>query len=128
MTIKELCNLYLEALNKADLRTVQAMFSSDGVVISPLYGEQNAHDFYASLFADTSRSETKLLNVFDNSDDGTAVALHFQYVWTLKGGKVVNFECVDVFELSDDRQQFKKLTIIYDTAHLRDDFERVTGQ
>jgi hypothetical protein len=128
MTTKDLCNSYLAALNSADLAAVQAMFPPDGIVVSPLYGEQNAHAFYAALFADTNQSETTLLNVFDTSDDGTKVALHFQYVWTLNGGKVVRFECVDVFELTEDRQQFKKLTIIYDTAHLRADFDQVRTQ
>ena len=54
------------------------------------------------------------------------MALHFRYRWTLAGGRNVSFNCVDVFELSADRQRFAKLTIIYDTAPLRSDFNAVS--
>ena len=124
MSAKDLCEAYLDALNRSDLEAVQAMFPADGMVLSPLYGAQNAHDFYARLFADTSQSDTKLLNVFSQSEDSQCVALHFKYNWTLASGKLVSFECVDVFELTEDRKQFAKLTIIYDTAPLREDFEQ----
>ncbi len=122
MTPRDLCAAYLAALDNADLEAVRALFSPDGLVVSPLYGVKKAHDFYASLFADTNRSETTLLGIFEAAQDGGSVALHFQYVWTMKSGKVVTFECVDVFELTEDRQKFQKLTIIYDTAPLRDEF------
>ncbi|QDG78318.1 nuclear transport factor 2 family protein [Labrenzia sp. PHM005] len=125
MSASDLCNAYLEALNRSDLDAVQAMFPTDGTVVSPLYGEQNAHEFYARLFSDTSNSKTTLLNVFAKSEDSNSVALHFKYDWTLANGKLVDFECVDVFELTKDRTKFQKLTIIYDTAPLREDFERL---
>jgi hypothetical protein len=125
MNASDLCKAYLNALNKSDLEAVQAMFPANGTVVSPLYGEQNAHDFYANLFADTSRSDTTLLNVFPTSEDGRSAALHFKYNWTLASGKLVSFECVDVFVLTEDRKQFQKLTIIYDTAPLREDFEKL---
>lgn len=125
MSAKDLCEAYLDALNRSDLKAVQSMFPADGTVVSPLYGVQNAHDFYAGLFADTNGSDTELLTVFDRSDDSQSVALHFRYNWTLASGKLVSFECVDVFELTEDRTQFQKLTIIYDTAPLRGDFEQL---
>lgn len=123
MTLEDLCHRYLDALNTGDLEGVRALFTPDAEIVSPLYGVRPAHDFYAELFADTSRSETTLLNVFDSSFEGRSVALHFRYVWTLASGKVVAFECVDVFELAEDRQRFARMTIIYDTAPLRADFE-----
>ncbi|WP_370160048.1 nuclear transport factor 2 family protein [Limimaricola soesokkakensis] len=122
MTLEDLCHRYLDALNTGDLESVRALFVPGAEIVSPLYGVRPAHDFYAELFADTTRSETTLLNVFDSSADGRSVALHFRYVWTLASGKVVEFECVDVFELAEDRQCFTKMTIIYDTAPLRSDF------
>ncbi|WP_282092211.1 nuclear transport factor 2 family protein [Epibacterium ulvae] len=123
MTVNSLCNAYLTALNTADLTAVQSMFTPDAVVLSPLYGTRKASEFYADLFADTTQSKTTLINVFDTSENSASIALHFHYQWTLNGGKIVTFECVDVFELSDDKTQFKKLTIIYDTAPLRSDFD-----
>ncbi|MGP6088562.1 nuclear transport factor 2 family protein [Antarctobacter jejuensis] len=123
MTLENLCHRYLAALNAGDLDGVRALFTPDAEILSPLYGARPAHDFYAELFADTTRSQTSLLNVFDSSAQGRTVALHFRYVWTLASGKVVDFECVDVFELAEDRQHFTRMTIIYDTAPLRADFE-----
>jgi hypothetical protein len=78
--------------------------------------------FYQDLFAETNRSDTKLLNIFYSISENTSVALHFNYIWTLKSGKVVEFECVDVFKITADSKQFTKLTIIYDTAAIRTDF------
>ncbi|WP_424929899.1 nuclear transport factor 2 family protein [Amaricoccus tamworthensis] len=125
MTTKQLCTDYLNALNEGDLNAVRAMFAADGTVVSPLYGERPAHDFYADLFADTRQSVTTLLNVFDTSESSNAVALHFRYDWTLADGTPASFECVDVFELNDTRDSFTKLTIIYDNAPLREDFNRL---
>ncbi|WP_156802320.1 nuclear transport factor 2 family protein [Leeia oryzae] len=120
--LKELCERYLDALNQGDLAAVMSLFTEDAVIKSPLYGEMPASTFYRDLFADTTRSVTTLKNVFTQSTQVPAVALHFSYQWTLKSGKQVAFECVDVFELSDSRDRFRQLTIIYDTAHLREDF------
>jgi len=53
------------------------------------------------------------------------VALHFRYGWTLADGTPVRFEVVDVIELTEARDAFAKLTIIYDTAPLRADWGRV---
>lgn len=122
MTPEDLCKRYLAALDDGNLDAVRALFAPGARVVSPLYGVIDAATFYRDLFADTDRSATTLINVFLPSGDQGAVALHFRYRWTLKSGKRVEFECVDVFELSADRQQFNKLTIIYDTAPIRDDF------
>lgn len=123
MSIKDLCAAYLAALNSGDLDAVKSMFTPDGIVVSPLYGTGPADAFYEDLFADTNLSDTTLLNVYEPAEGAASVALHFRYVWTLSNGKVVSFECVDVFELSEDRQKFQKLTIIYDTAPLRGEFD-----
>lgn len=128
MTAKQLCTDYLQALNDGSLEKVRALFTETACVVSPLYGERPAFDFYADLFADTNRSVTTLLNVFDTSDTSRSVALHFQYDWTLADGKQVSFECVDVFELNQDADRFEKLTIIYDTAPLRQDFKNATSR
>ena len=116
----EICKKYLDALNESDLEKVLLLFTENAMVISPLYGEIAAASFYKKLFADTRKSETKLLNVFDSSDKGDSIGLHFHYTWTLQSGEVVQFEVVDVFELSDDRNHIQKLTIIYDTYRIRD--------
>lgn len=125
MTAKQLCIDYLQALNEGNLDDVRSLFTEGAKVVSPLYGERPAYDFYADLFGDTSRSETTLLNVFGTSETSKSAALHFRYLWTLADGKQVSFECVDVFELNNDLDRFEKLTIIYDTAPLRQDFNNL---
>ena len=111
MTTKQLCIDYLKALNEGNLADVRALFSDNAKVVSPLYGVLDAFDFYADLFKDTNRSETSLLNVFDTSEMSKSVALHFRYEWTLADGKLVSFECVDVFELNDARDRFEPLRV-----------------
>lgn len=123
MSPEELCKRYLAALNEGSLASVLALFAPKASIVSPLYGMIEVENFYRALFADTNRSVAKLLNIFLPSGDASSVALHFHYTWTLKSGKVVQFECVDVFELTADKQKFAKLTIIYDTAPIRADFE-----
>lgn len=123
MNIEELCKRYLAALNEGKLEDVLALFAPKATIVSPLYGVVEAENFYRQLFADTNRSVTTLLNIFLPAGDTPSVALHFHYTWTLKSGQIVQFECVDVFELTSDRQRFSKLTIIYDTAPIRADVE-----
>ena len=48
------------------------------------------------------------------ADDAHAGALAFTYRWTLKGGEVRRFDCVDIFRF--EAGLIDKLTIIYDTA------------
>ena len=124
MSPADLCKRYLAALNEGSLDTVLSLFAPHATIVSPLYGVIEAEDFYRELFADTNRSLTELLSIYLPSGNSTSVALHFHYTWTLKSGKVVQFECVDVFELTADKQKFSKLTIIYDTAPIRADFEQ----
>jgi hypothetical protein len=121
MTPKELCEQYLAALNDGNVERVLALFEADAYVLSPLYGKVPVAPFYAGLFGDTNRSETTLINLFESVSG--PVALQFHYRWTLKSGRVVEFDCVDVFALNADRTRFSSLTIIYDTAPLREDFE-----
>ena len=121
MTPKELCERYLAALNEGSIERVLALFDADARVMSPLYGKMPVALFYSGLFGDTNRSETTFINLFESASG--AVALQFHYRWTLKSGRVVEFDCVDVFALNPDRSRFSGLTIIYDTAPLREDFE-----
>ncbi len=118
----EICKRYLDAINEGSLEKVLSLFDPNAVVVSPLYGEMPATTFFKVLFADTNRSETKLLNIFESISGNTSLALYFHYIWTLKSGKIVEFDCVDVFEITPDKNKFAKLKIIYDTVPIRADF------
>ncbi|HEY1722694.1 MAG TPA: nuclear transport factor 2 family protein [Magnetospirillaceae bacterium] len=123
MIAEDLCRAYLTALNAGSRDAVRALFTSDAVVVSPLYGIWPAEAFFKDLFAATRQSQTTLTNVFASVRDKATIALQFRYRWILATGKTVEFECVDVFELTDDREHVQKLTIVYDTAPLRVDWE-----
>ena len=123
MTPRELCERYLAALNEGNVERVLALFDANAVVVSPLYGRMPAERFYRDLFGDTKRSETTFVDLFESATG--AIALQFHYRWTLASGKVVEFDCVDVFELNADQSRFARLTIIYDTAPLRAEFDAV---
>jgi hypothetical protein len=118
-----ICEKYLQALNSGNLNNVLELFSEGAVVVSPLYGEMLATEFYKNLFQDTVNSETKFLGVYQATDSSPSIIMHFNYKWTLRSNTVVNFECVDLFELTEEKDKFKKLRIIYDTYPLRKDFE-----
>ncbi|MEM0907700.1 MAG: nuclear transport factor 2 family protein, partial [Pseudomonadota bacterium] len=120
-TAKRLCDTYLEALQLGDLDKVANLFTRDGVVHSPLYGTLPARAFYEGLFAVTNRSETALKRVLTNDEPGdSAIGLHFVYRWTLADGTPVTFEVVDIIEVEEGTGLFKALTILYDTAPLRE--------
>lgn len=125
ITVHQLCEQYLAALNEASVEQVLSLFDDDAVVVSPLYGRMPVAQFYRDLFGDTSRSDTSFVDLFESASG--SIALQFHYRWTLAGGRVVEFDCVDVFALNADRTRFASLTIIYDTAPLRADVEAVRG-
>jgi hypothetical protein len=66
MSPEELCKRYLSALNESNLKSVLALFEPKAIVVSPLYGVIEAENVYRELFADTNRSVTKRLNIFNS--------------------------------------------------------------
>ncbi len=84
------------------------------MVHSPIYGQQSARVFYKMLQEDTRNSELKLKEIFEAKDSGN-IALYFEYTWTVKSGKVVVFDVVDIITFNQD-YKIIKLKIIYDTV------------
>jgi ketosteroid isomerase-like protein len=123
MDIADVIRLYLRSLEQGSYDDVVKLFAEDAMVISPLYGTVKASDFYRDLFKDTAKSKITLLDIFVSKNSKCAAA-HFRYEWTLKDGNTVSFECVDIFEFSEEGK-IKKLKIIYDTYEARRVFERL---
>lgn len=123
MGIEKTIKAYLKALEKGGYENMIKLFTKNAVVFSPLYGKIKAIDFYRELFKDTSKSKITLLNIF-KSDNKCVGAGHFLYDWLLKDGTPTSFECVDVFQFTDDGR-IKQLTIIYDTSKVRPSFEKM---
>jgi ketosteroid isomerase-like protein len=120
----EIAKRYIELLSSGDLEGVINLFTENGIVESPIYGEMKASNFYKVLKDDTLNSELKLKEIFQNSKTEN-IALYFEYKWTIKTGKIVQFDVVDIIEF-DIENRIKKLKIIYDTVVSRkliDEFE-----
>jgi hypothetical protein len=120
--MKNILEIYLKSLEAGDAKTIINLFSEDGIIHSPLYGNKPAKDFYKDLFADTSQSVITLLNIFKSFTNPNIAAAHFRYGWTLRDGTKTDFEAVDVFNF-DEHGKIKEMTIIYDTAKTRRAFE-----
>src|SRR3954454_8097501 len=120
--MKNILETYLKSLEAGDAKTIISLFSENGVIHSPLYGDVPAKDFYKDLFDDTTQSVITLSNIFQSSTNLNTAAAHFKYEWTLKNGTKTNFEAVDVF-VFDEHGKIKEMTIIYDTAKTRRAFE-----
>lgn len=120
-TADELVEQYLAALSAADPGAAVRVFARDGVVNSPLYGEQAARDFYPALFADTAESVLSLRKTLV-SDDGGTIAFWFDFAWVLADGTPAPFTVVDVAEL-DENGLISRLHIVYDTHPIRESWE-----
>jgi len=114
---EQIATQYLQALRDAELSAVLALFTPTAQVISPLYGLRVATNFYAELFADTSRSEVSLQDVLVH-EARRSMALLFTYRWTLADGQEEQFEVVD-YCLLDEAGKIAELRILYDTAAVR---------
>jgi len=117
MEYLRLCKQYLAAINASSLPLVLSLFESPDVTVrSPLYGQMPAGAYYRMLFADTRHAIIRIRHVYEALADAPSIALHFSYTWINSNGHTVEFDGVDVFELTADHTRFTKLTIIYDPA------------
>ncbi|WP_141431759.1 nuclear transport factor 2 family protein [Bacillus sp. 03113] len=124
MSTKELIEQYLHALEQGNLDEMLSLFDEQAIVVSPLYGKVSANHFYKELFSDTSQSQITLLNTFPSNENENVCAGHFRYDWTMKDGTLVSFECVDIFQTTNENK-FEQLTIIYDTQTVRGEFYKL---
>ena len=114
MNKSEIAKKYLKHLENGNIEKVIDLFSSNGIVESPIYGIKKADVFYRELNNDTSNSELFLKGIFEQNDSNN-LALYFTYKWTLKNNEKVEFDVVDIIEL-DSENKITKLKIIYDTV------------
>ncbi|MGD2246955.1 MAG: nuclear transport factor 2 family protein [Candidatus Methanofastidiosia archaeon] len=123
MNPETVLTLYLDALQTGNYDEAMNLFSTNAVIVSPLYGRVKASHFYRDLFTDTTHSKIVPHNIFVSKDSKTGAA-HFTYTWTLKDGTTATFECVDIIEFSE-KGTIDQLTIIYDTSVIRKSFENM---
>lgn len=109
----EIAKKYIKFLSNGNVEGVVSLFAENGKVYSPIYGEKSASDFYKTLKDDTLNSEIKLNEIFENASS-QKIALYFEYTWTVKTGKIVVFDVVDIIHF-DSQNKITELKIIYDT-------------
>ncbi len=114
---KEIAQLYIDLLAQANTTELVKLFSKNGFVDSPIYGEMEASTFYPLLNSDTANSELKLKGIFEDNDTNT-LAIYFNFKWTIKNNEIVTFDVVDIIEF-DEEHKIQHLKIIYDTVQSR---------
>lgn len=114
-----LCKQYLKAINAGSVPLALSLFESpEAIVRSPTYGQMTAGKYYRILFSDTRDAIIRIKHVYEALSDAPSIALHFSYTCITSNGHTVEFDGVDVFELTPDHTRFTKLTIIYDPTHI----------
>jgi uncharacterized protein (TIGR02246 family) len=124
-TVEALCRTYLMAMESGDLEALLSLFTEDATTTSPISGKQPVRDFYAYVMRITSARSMTLRTIFIGASDPSRAAIHIAYTRTVGNGKPATIEGIDVFELTGDLGKFTSVTIIYDTAPVRSDFERL---
>lgn len=123
--MKDTINAYLKRLEAGEFTDLLDLFHPDAVVVSPLYGERPAADFYRELFEDTDHSILTPLRIFTDPANRSGAA-YFLYEWVMNNGRHVSFPVVDLFDF-DEAGRILQLTIIYDTALTRAAFAEQRG-
>ena len=117
MTKNEVARKYIEFLSSGDVPQIVGLFTADGKVSSPLYGDKLASVFFRELADDTTNLKLTIKKIFEDAESNT-LALYFEYEWTVKSGKVVVFDVVDILDFNKENK-IEKLKIIYDTVIAR---------
>lgn len=128
MNVDETIHAYLSGLELGDAEVIVKLFTTDAVVISPLYGRCEARKFYERLFSDTAESRITCRELFVGMSCPEKAAAHFDYEWRLSNGKQVKFECVDIFEFDLSSGKIRSLAIIYDSRTTRGAFEELKAR
>jgi hypothetical protein len=127
MGAADLCERYIEAVELADFEALDALFTPDAVVVSPLYGRLPAADFHRLLLAD-ARTRLELRNLFDAANRAPSGAMHLRCVLTFAHEETVCFDAVDLFDVAPDGERFQSLTILYDSPATRAAYRALRSQ
>ncbi|WP_194725699.1 nuclear transport factor 2 family protein [Noviherbaspirillum malthae] len=119
MESMNLCRRYLAAINSSSLADVLALFESENApILSPAHGLMPASAYFPKLFGNSETSIVRIRHVFEALAQGPSIALHYHHTRISTCGQVTEFDGVDIFEFSESREKFKKLTVIYDPTKI----------
>jgi len=122
--VEKLCRSYLAAMESGDVEVLLANFTDDATATSPISGEHAAREFYEYVMRVTSSRKMVLKTIFIGTSEPTRAAVHISYTRTVGDGRPATIEGVDIFDLTDDLTKFAAVTILYDTAPVRSDFNK----
>ncbi|MCA8878989.1 MAG: nuclear transport factor 2 family protein [Rhodobacteraceae bacterium] len=125
--IDALCRAYAAALERGDLDALLACFTEDAVAHSPIFGTLPAAEFYARVLRITGGRRMSVRTVFAGLSDPPRAAIHVRYTRRIEGRPAATIEGVDLFDLSPGLDRFAAVTIVYDTAPVRPDFDDPAG-
>ena len=111
---RKIADTYLNFLSAGKSSELTSLFISDAKVLSPIYGEKSALEFFNTLESDTKNSKLLFKGFFDETDS-LRFALFFNYSWEMENGNQSNFDVVDIFELNE-LGKIVKLQIIYNAG------------
>ncbi len=121
--VEALCRRYLTALESGDLDALLQLFATNATANSPISGRQPAPEFYEHVLHITSGRTVALNDIFMTVHGAPKAAVHVTYTRTIDGHAPAVLDAVDIFELTPDLDHFTSVTIIYDTAPVRSDFD-----
>lgn len=123
LNIEKLCRCYLSHVESGDLPSLLKLFTEDATATSPISGKQPVQDFYSYVMQVTSSRSMELKTIFVGTSSPSRAAIHMAYTRTVKASQPSTIECVDIFDLNEDFTKFTGITIIYDTAPVRSEFD-----
>ncbi|MEM7169060.1 MAG: nuclear transport factor 2 family protein [Pseudomonadota bacterium] len=121
--IQDLCRSYLAAMEHSDLEALLENFTDDATATSPISGKQSAREFYSYVMRVTSGRSMALRTIFIGTGERPRAAVQIAYTRRVGTSEAATIEAVDVFDLTEDCSKIESVTIIYDTAPVRSDFD-----
>lgn len=110
---------YLRELERCTPETICQLFSEDADIYSPFLGWMKPKSFFEKLQQSSGPSTITPIDICVSTMGNRRATGYFRYDWTLKDGSIAPFDCVDVFEFSDDGL-IDKMVIVYDTHSIRE--------
>lgn len=117
--LSEIVSTYLTELEKCTPETICPLFSKNADIYSPFLGWMKPKPFFENLKKASGPSTITTIDICVSSVGNLRATGYFRYDWTLSDGSIAPFDCVDVFEFSDDGL-IEKMVIVYDTHPIRD--------
>lgn len=93
----ETINQYLNALKNKDIKTMNSLFSSNGVVISTSKGKIEASQFFSGFLTELKSASIKPFNIYKDINDDDHYAAKFYFSWTEKMGETAGGNYMDDF-------------------------------